>query len=106
MNTVARFGPGAGSPLVHVVFPRHELRWSSDGTLRRPRSGPFPRRALVLMVLGALARRHGWRVRVVDETRQPLPRESPDLVLLTTWTYNAPSAYELPGGTGSAGCRS
>lgn len=83
--------------MVHIVFPTPMLRWSARKSDARPPSGPFPQRSLSILVLAALSRRNGWRVKVVDEAREPLPREQPDLAFITAWTFNAPSAYELAG---------
>jgi radical SAM superfamily enzyme YgiQ (UPF0313 family) len=52
---------------------------------------------MALLVLAALARRHGWDVRLVDENYDPLDdrRRWPDAVGITVWTMLAPHAYEL-----------
>lgn len=50
---------------------------------------------MALLVLAALARRHGWRVRIVDLNEENLPSERPDAVGITVWTMLAPQAYAL-----------
>jgi radical SAM superfamily enzyme YgiQ (UPF0313 family) len=77
-------------PLLHLVFPR----WTGTG-IHKPfghRMPPMP-----LLVLSALARRHGWRTKVVDENFERLPdeRERPQLVAIPVWTAIASRAYEL-----------
>lgn len=82
------------APEVLLVFPSPDTRLEPGPRLRRDASA-FPLRAVPLFILGALARRAGWRVRVVDENREPLPADLPDLVMIAVWTCLAPSAYEL-----------
>jgi radical SAM superfamily enzyme YgiQ (UPF0313 family) len=77
-----------GQPLLHVVFPR----WPGLG-LHNVLGHRFPPQALY--VLGALARRQGWAVRLVDENYEPIPDERPDLVAITVWTVNAVRAFDL-----------
>jgi radical SAM superfamily enzyme YgiQ (UPF0313 family) len=48
-----------------------------------------------LLVLAALARREGWRVRCLDLNYEKVPAEKPDLVGISVWTMLAPQAYEL-----------
>ena len=50
---------------------------------------------MALLVLAALARREGWRVRYVDLNADKMPSEAPDLVGLSVWTMLAPQAYQL-----------
>ncbi len=50
---------------------------------------------MAVLVLAALARREGWRVRVIDLNFEKVPAEEPDLVGLSVWTMLAPQAYEL-----------
>jgi radical SAM superfamily enzyme YgiQ (UPF0313 family) len=50
---------------------------------------------MALLVLAALARHEGWRVRYVDLNADIMPRETPDLVGLSVWTMLAPQAYGL-----------
>lgn len=93
----SRSGEGAydpDSPLVYLVFPSPDTRKGGDVRMRRDGSA-FPLRAVPMMILGALCRRAGWRVRIVDENREDLPADDPDLVMIAVWTVLAPSAYEL-----------
>jgi radical SAM superfamily enzyme YgiQ (UPF0313 family) len=48
-----------------------------------------------LLVLAALARREGWRVRCLDLNHDTLPQGKPDLVGISVWTMLAPQAYQL-----------
>ena len=50
---------------------------------------------MALLVLAALARREGWRVRFVDLNGEDVPAEVPDLVGMSVWTMLAPQAYQL-----------
>lgn len=51
---------------------------------------------LAVLSLAALARRHGWETRVIDENVEPLAiDERPDLVGISVWTTLAPRAYRL-----------
>ena len=81
-------GPGASAPLVYLVMPP----WLGLGMHRSfgHRYPPMP-----LLVLAALARREGWRVRCLDLNYEKLPEETPDLVGISVWTMLAPQAYEL-----------
>lgn len=82
------------APTVDIIFP---YKGGRTGGRRAPRSdsGALPMRPLPIFVLGALARRHGWNVRTIDETLQPLPDDLPDLVMISGWTSLMPSAYSL-----------
>ena len=80
-----RFG---GVPVVHLVLPRSE----ANG-LHHVWGHRFV--PLGLMTIGALARREGWDVVVVDENYESLPDECPDLVGITCWTLFAPRAYAI-----------
>lgn len=73
-------------PTVHFIIPA----WGGVGI-----HATFAHRMppLALLVLAALARRHGWRARVVDMNVDALPQELPDLVGITVWTSLAPQAY-------------
>ncbi len=75
-------------PLVHLVLPR----WSDVG-LHLVFGHRMP--PMALLVLAALARRHGWEARVIDENFDTVPDEEPDLAALTVWTPIAPRAYQL-----------
>ncbi|MDP9453390.1 MAG: B12-binding domain-containing radical SAM protein [Actinomycetota bacterium] len=75
-------------PLLHLVFPR----WGGTG-LHLTFGHRMP--PMALLVLSAHARRHGWRVRVIDENFEPIPAERPDLAALTAWTSTAPQAYRI-----------
>ena len=75
-------------PLLHLVLPR----WQGTG-LHLVFGHRMP--PMALLVLGALARRHGWDVRVIDENFEDVPDERPDLAALTVWTPIAPRAYQL-----------
>ncbi|MEL7208460.1 MAG: radical SAM protein, partial [Actinomycetota bacterium] len=83
-------GPGRDRPLVHFVLP--PPCFERPENFRAAQAPP-----LALLTLGALARRHGWDVRLVDAVHQPIPAERPDLVGMTVYTQNAPIAYALAG---------
>ena len=74
--------------LLHLVLPR----WLDVG-LHLVFGHRMP--PMALLVLAALARRHGWDVRVIDENFEAVPDEAPDLAALTVWTPIAPRAYQL-----------
>jgi radical SAM superfamily enzyme YgiQ (UPF0313 family) len=81
--------PGSGStPTVYLIMPP----WLGLGMHRSfgHRYPPMP-----LLVLAALARREGWRVRCLDLNYDRLPDEPPDLVGISVWTMLAPQAYQL-----------
>ncbi|MGH9153771.1 MAG: B12-binding domain-containing radical SAM protein [Acidimicrobiales bacterium] len=80
--------PGADAPVVHLVMPP----WAGLG-IHRTFGHRMP--PMALLVLAALARREGWRVRYVDLNADTLPAEAPDLVGLSVWTMLAPQAYQL-----------
>jgi radical SAM superfamily enzyme YgiQ (UPF0313 family) len=80
-------------PLVHIVFPNAAGRYA--GEKNRGDVSAFPMRSLPIFILGALARRAGWDVVCVDESREAIPDERPDLAMITVWTSTAPSAYLL-----------
>ena len=76
-------------PLVHFIMPKWE-----GHALHRIFGHRFP--PLALLTLAALAKRHGWDSRVIDENFAPLPTdERPDLVGITVWTTLAPRAYAI-----------
>lgn len=50
---------------------------------------------MALLVLAALCRRQGWRVRYLDLNGDKVPDEIPDLVAISVWTMLAPQAYGL-----------
>ena len=82
---------GSPAPLVHLVYPRIGGRGLHE-------TNGFRYRPYALFVLAALARRSGWRVRLIDENARgmtPPPDERPDLVAVTAWTRFAPRAYEV-----------
>ena len=78
----------ADQPLLHLVFPR----WGGTG-LHLTFGHRMP--PMALLVLAAHARRHGWRVRIIDENFEVIPEERPDLAALTVWTSTAPRAYRI-----------
>lgn len=82
-------------PLLHLVFPR----WQALG-LHRVWGHRMP--PMALLVLAALARRCGWRVRIIDrnveERRHHGDHETPDLAALTVWTPLAGDAYRVADG--------
>lgn len=75
-------------PTIHLVMPP----WEGLG-IHRTFGHRMP--PMALLVLAALARREGWKVRFVDLNCQKLPQEDPDLVGLSVWTMLAPQAYQL-----------
>ncbi|MCX7622037.1 MAG: B12-binding domain-containing radical SAM protein [Acidimicrobiales bacterium] len=82
---------GRNLPLVHVIYPRIGGRGLHE-------TQAFRYRPYMLFILGALARREGWRVRLIDENNPrtlPPPDERPDLVAVTVWTRFAPRAYQI-----------
>lgn len=84
-------GPGgfrSEGPLLLLVLPA----WAGVG-LHRVFGHKMP--PMALLVLAATARRHGWRVRVVDLNVERLPDERPDVVGITVWTMLAPQAYAV-----------
>jgi radical SAM superfamily enzyme YgiQ (UPF0313 family) len=53
---------------------------------------------MALLVIAAIARRHGWDVRLIDENcerLEPYRRRKPDAVGISVWTMLAPRAYQL-----------
>jgi radical SAM superfamily enzyme YgiQ (UPF0313 family) len=78
----------SGQPVIHLLMPP----WLGLGMHRSfgHRYPPMP-----LLILAALARRHGWRVRCVDLNYDDVPDERPDLVGISVWTMTAPQAYQL-----------
>ena len=79
------------APLIHLVYPRIGGRGLHE-------TNGFRYRPHVLFVLGAIARRCGWRVRIIDENcagMEPPPGERPDLAAITCWTRFAPRVYEI-----------
>ncbi len=90
MGTISERDRG-GRPLVHIIYPRIGGRGLHE-------THGFRYRPYVLFVLGALARRAGWQVRLVDENVRGMAQpanERPDLVAVTAWTRFAPRAYEI-----------
>lgn len=79
---------GRDRPLLHLVTPR----WYGWG-LNKVFAHRFP--PMTLLVLAALAERHGWQTRIIDETYEKIPSERPDLAAVTVWTGFAPRAYEI-----------
>ncbi|HVL99688.1 MAG TPA: radical SAM protein [Egibacteraceae bacterium] len=79
-------------PLLHLVFPR----WQPLG-LHRVWGHRMP--PMALLVLAAVARRSGWRVRLVDRNVKGHATESgderPDLAAITVWTPLAGDAYRI-----------
>ena len=73
-------------PLLHLLAPA----WLGTGIYDTFGHKMPP---MALMVLGAHARRHGWRTRIVDLNHECMPAERPDAVALTVWTTSAPQAY-------------
>ena len=73
-------------PLLHLLAPA----WLGTGIYDTFGHKMPP---MALMVLGAHARRHGWRTRIVDLNHERLPTERPDAVALTVWTTSAPQSY-------------
>jgi radical SAM superfamily enzyme YgiQ (UPF0313 family) len=88
--------PDAGRPEVFVVHPA-QVRHGSPGATTRADGAAVPLRPMSAIVVAAVARRAGWRVRLIDETREPIPGHLPDLVMIQVWTCLAPSAYQLAG---------
>jgi radical SAM superfamily enzyme YgiQ (UPF0313 family) len=79
---------GEDGPVVHWLMPP----WLGVG-LHHVFGHRYP--PMSLLVLAALARRHGWRARCFDLNYDKLPDEVPDLVGITVWTMLAPQAYQL-----------
>ncbi len=50
---------------------------------------------MAMMVLSALARRAGWRTRIIDHNYDKVPDERPDVAMLAVWTAIAPASYRL-----------
>ncbi|MGH9284028.1 MAG: B12-binding domain-containing radical SAM protein, partial [Acidimicrobiales bacterium] len=86
-----RSSPGGAAPLVHLVMPP----WAGLG-IHRTFGHRMP--PMALLVLAALARREGWRVRYIDLNGEKVPDEQPDLVGMSVWTMLAPQAYQLSEG--------
>ncbi|MGH9178151.1 MAG: B12-binding domain-containing radical SAM protein [Acidimicrobiales bacterium] len=82
-----RRAPG-DAPLIHLVMPP----WAGLG-IHRTFGHRMP--PMALLVLAALARREGWRVRYIDLNGEKVPEEKPDLVGMSVWTMLAPQAYQL-----------
>ncbi len=82
------YGRSGSSPLVHLIMPP----WLGLG-LHRAFGHRYP--PMPLLVLAALARREGWRVRCLDLNYDKIPAETPDLVGISVWTMLAPQAYQL-----------
>jgi len=75
-------------PLLHLVMPR----WQGTG-IHMAFGHRMP--PMALLVLSALAKRCGWRTRIIDENFETLPDERPDLAMLAVWTAIAPASYRL-----------
>ena len=86
--------PLATRPEVFVIHPDQD-RSGAPGAATRRDGAAVPLRPISVIMVAAVARRHGWRIRLVDETREPLPDHLPDLVMIQVWTCMAPSAYAL-----------
>jgi radical SAM superfamily enzyme YgiQ (UPF0313 family) len=80
--------PGGDAPVVHLVMPP----WAGIG-IHRTFGHRMP--PMALLVLAALARREGWKVRFIDLNGERVPPEAPDLVGMSVWTMLAPQAYQL-----------
>ena len=75
-------------PLLHLVMPR----WQGTG-IHMAFGHRMP--PMALLVLSALARRAGWRTRIVDHNFDAIPAERPDVAMLAVWTAIAPASYRL-----------
>ena len=73
-------------PLLYLVAPA----WLGTGIYQTFGHRMPP---MALMVLGAHARRAGWRTRIIDQNVERLPKERPDAVAMTVWTTSSPQAY-------------
>lgn len=84
--------PGGGGDRHQPVFDAIMPPWGGVGVHNTfgYRMPPLP-----CLTLAALARRCGWKARVVDRNFDPFSDEDPDLVGITVWTALAPEAYRL-----------
>ncbi len=73
-------------PLLHLVAPA----WQGTGIYQTFGHKMPP---MALMVLGAHARRRGWRTRIIDLNHERMPVERPTAAALTVWTTSVPQAY-------------